>query len=215
MEKIKREIEYDYIFKIIFLGNQGVGKTSIVRRLRDKGFKYEAEPTIGLDFTSLYSNITQGKKVKFHIWDTAGQENFASIIQTYYRGVACACIVVDVSDREALDHASKWLKQFNEKKSPKSIGMPIIIGNKTDLKRKYSYEEGENWANGNGCLYWEMSAKNNDNTSGLLYFIGNNIFNSWDEESKVAGISSNVFKNNMELSRERGHNIFKACCEIF
>ena len=214
MEKIKKEIEYDYIFKIILLGDTGVGKTSIVRRLRDKGFKYQAEPTIGLDFTSMYSNITHGKKIKFHVWDTAGQENFNSIIQTYYRGVACACIVVDVSNRDALDNASKWLKQFNEKKSPNSVGMPIIIGNKTDLKRGYAYEEGENWANDNGCLYWEMSAKNNDNTSGLLYFIGNNIFNNWDEQSKAAGISPNVIKDNLELSRERGNNLFKSCCRI-
>ncbi len=214
MNQIKKEMEYDYIFKIIFLGNTGVGKTSIVRRLRDKGFKYEAEPTIGLDFTSLYSNITHGKKVKFHIWDTAGQENFESIVQTYYRGVACACIVIDVSDRDALKDASKWLKKFNTKKSPNSIGMPIIIGNKTDLKRGYTYEAGENWANENGCLYWEMSAKNNDNTAGLLYFIGNNIFNNWDEESKVAGISSNVLKDNMELGRERSNNFFKMCCII-
>ena len=214
MEKIKKEIEYDYIFKIILLGDTGVGKTSIVRRLRDKGFKYQAEPTIGLDFTSMYSNITQGKKIKFHVWDTAGQENFNSIIQTYYRGVACACIVVDVSNRDALDNASKWLKQFNEKKSSNSVGMPIIIGNKTDLKRGYGYEEGENWANDNGCLYWEMSAKNNDNTSGLLYFIGNNIFNNWDEQSKAAGISPNVIKDNLELSRERGNNLFKSCCRI-
>ncbi len=214
MDKIKQVIEYDYIFKIILLGDTAVGKTSIVRRLRNKGFKYQGEPTIGLDFTSMYSNITQGKKIKFHVWDTAGQENFNSIIQTYYRGVACACIVVDVSNRDALDNASKWLKQFNEKKSPNSVGIPIIIGNKTDLKRKYAYEEGENWANDNGCLYWEMSAKNNDNTSGLLYFIGNNIFNNWDEQSKVAGISPNVIKDNMELTRERGNNIFKSCCKI-
>ena len=80
MEKIKKEIEYDYIFKIILLGESGVGKTSIVRRLRNKGFKYQAEPTIGLDFTSMHSNITQGKKIKFHVWDTAGQENFNGII---------------------------------------------------------------------------------------------------------------------------------------
>ena len=80
MDRIKKELKCDYIFKIIFLGNQGVGKTSIVRRLRDKGFKYKAEPTIGLDFTSLHANITHGKKVKFHIWDTAGQEKFKAIV---------------------------------------------------------------------------------------------------------------------------------------
>ena len=214
MDKIKKEIEYDYIFKIILLGESGVGKTSIVRRLRDKGFKHQAEPTIGLDFTSMYSDITQGKKIKFHVWDTAGQENFNSIIQTYYRGVACPCIVIDVSNREALDNASKWLKQFNDKKSSNSVGMPIIIGNKKDLKRGYTYEEGENWANDNDCLYWEMSAKNNDNTSGLLYFIGNNIFNNWDEKSKAAGISPNVIKDNMELTMVRGNNIFNTCCTI-
>ena len=82
MDKIKQVIEYDYIFKIIFLGDTAVGKTSIVRRLRNKGFKLQAEPTIGLDFTAMYGNITHGKKIKFHVWDTAGQENFNSIIHT-------------------------------------------------------------------------------------------------------------------------------------
>tara|TARA_B100000575_G_C23141608_1_gene664483 strand:+ start:4990 stop:5637 length:648 start_codon:yes stop_codon:yes gene_type:complete len=214
MDKIKKEFECDYIFKIILLGNQGVGKTSIVRRLRDKGFKYKAEPTIGLDFTSLHANITHGKKVKFHIWDTAGQENFQSIIRTYYRGVACACIVIDVSDKYSFDDASKWLKEYNTLKSPDSVGMPVIIGNKTDLERGYTYEEGEQWANENGCMYWEMSAKNNDNTSGLLYFIGNNIFNQWDGESKAAGITNNKLKERIEIIENQRNDFFKACCSI-
>ena len=214
MNKIKKELEYDYIFKIIFLGNQGVGKTSIVRRLREKGFKYKAEPTIGLDFTSLHANITHGKKVKFHIWDTAGQENFNSIIRTYYRGVACACIVIDISERDALNNAAKWLKEYNALKSPNTIGMPIIIGNKTDLKREYTYEEGEEWANDNGCMYWEMSAKNNDNTSGLLYFVGNNIFNNWDGESKVSGVQNNKLKENIEMTVTHRDDFFKSCCSI-
>tara|TARA_B100000902_G_scaffold286995_1_gene273130 strand:+ start:5106 stop:5753 length:648 start_codon:yes stop_codon:yes gene_type:complete len=214
MDKIKKELECDYIFKIILLGNQGVGKTSIVRRLREKGFKYKAEPTIGLDFTSLHANITHGKKVKFHIWDTAGQENFHSIIRTYYRGVACACIVIDVSDSDALNDAAKWLKEYNTLKSPNTVGMPVIIGNKTDLKREYTYEEGEGWANDNGCMYWEMSAKNNDNTAGLLYFVGNNIFNNWDGESKVAGVQSNILKERIEMTVTHRDNFFKSCCSI-
>jgi small GTP-binding protein len=214
MDKIRNVFDYDYIFKIIFLGNTAVGKTSIVRRLREKGFRYEAEPTIGLDFTALYGKITQGKNIKFHIWDTAGQENFASIVRTYYRGVASACIVIDISDMDALDHASKWLKSYNNLKSPNSVGLPIIIGNKTDLQRQYTYEEGERWANENGCLYWEMSALNNENTAGLLYFIGNNIFNNWDGESEVAGIVDNNLKKNLELGRERSESIFKTCCRI-
>ena len=214
MDKIKKEFECDYIFKIILLGNQGVGKTSIVRRLREKGFKYKAEPTIGLDFTSLHANITHGKKVKFHIWDTAGQENFQSIIRTYYRGVACACIVIDVSDSNSFDHASKWLKEYNSLKSPDSVGMPVIIGNKTDLERRYKYEEGEQWANDNGCMYWEMSAKNNDNTAGLLYFIGNNIFNQWDGESKAAGILNNQLKEKIKVTRTASQNFANLCCSI-
>jgi small GTP-binding protein len=214
MDKIKKELECDYTFKIILLGNQGVGKTSIVRRLRQKGFKYQAEPTIGLDFTSLHANITHGKKVKFHIWDTAGQENFHSIIRTYYRGVACACIVIDVSDRDALKDAAKWLKEYNTLKSPNTVGMPIIIGNKTDLERKYTYEEGEGWANDNGSLYWEMSAKNNDNTAGLLYFVGNNIFNNWDGESIVSGVQNNKLKEKIEMTINQRNNFFKACCSI-
>jgi len=215
MNNIKNEINYDYIFKVIFLGEQGVGKTSIVRRLREKGFKYEPEPTIGLDFTALYSKITHGKNIKFHIWDTAGQETFNSIIQNYYRGVASACIVIDVSDGEALNCAAKWLKSFNDLKSADTPALPIILGNKTDLERKFSYEEGEKWANDNHCLYWELSAKNNDNTAGLLYYIGNNIYNNWDGESAVSGISDNILKENLELTRTRGEDFMKQCCNIF
>jgi len=214
MDKIRKEIGYDYIFKLIFIGNTAVGKTSIVRRLREKGFKYQAEPTIGLDFTSLHGKITHGKNIKFHIWDTAGQENFASIIKTYYRGVACACIVIDISYENALVDASKWLKTFNELKSPNSVGMSIIIGNKTDLPRHHSYEEGEDWAHKNGCLYWEMSAKNNENTAGLLYFIGNNIFNNWDGETEVAGISDNILRENIEIGMGRRNIFLNDCCII-
>ena len=214
MDKIKKEIECDYTFKIILLGNQGVGKTSIVRRLRNKGFKCKAEPTIGLDFTSLHAKITQGKKIKFHLWDTAGQENFQSIIRTYYRGVACACIVIDVSDVDALDNARKWLKEYNTLKSETSVGVPIIIGNKKDLKRSFTYQEGEQWANENGCLYWEMSAKNNDNTSGLLYFIGNNIFNNWDGETESAGIFNNQLKEKIKVTRTASQKMMNFCCSI-
>jgi len=214
MDKIKKEIGYDYIFKIILLGESGVGKTSIVRRLRDKGFTCKGEPTIGLDFSAIYTNITNGKKVKFHVWDTAGQENFRSIIQSYYRGVACACIVLDVSDKESLNEASKWLKAYEKFKSPGNNSMPVIIGNKTDLPRGYEYEEGERWANENGCLYWEMSAKNNDNTSGLLYFIGNNIFNNWDEKTETVGITKNMIKENIELGVNTRNNFMKMCCVI-
>lgn len=214
MEKIKKEIEFDYIFKIILLGNSGVGKTSIVRRLRDKGFTCKGEPTIGLDFSAIHSNITNGKKVKFHVWDTAGQEGFRSIISSYYRGVACACIVIDVSDKESLMNASKWLKEYEKYKSPGANSVPVIIGNKTDLPRAYHYEEGEKWANENGCLYWELSAKNNDNTSGLLYFIGNNIFNNWDEITESVGITKNVIKKNIELGVNTRDNFMKKCCVI-
>ena len=136
------------------------------------------------------------------------------IIRTYYRGVACACIVIDVSDKNSFDDASKWLKEYNTLKSPDSIGMPVIIGNKTDLERGYTYEEGEQWANENGCMYWEMSAKNNDNTAGLLYFVGNNIFNNWDGESKVAGVQSNILKNKIKVTRTASQKFTNLCCSI-
>ena len=122
--------------------------------------------------------------------------------------------MIDVSDKNSFYDASKWLKEYNTLKSPDSIGMPVIIGNKTDLERGYTYEEGEQWANENGCLYWEMSAKNNDNTSGLLYFVGNNIFNQWDGESKAAGIVNNKLKKNIEIIENQRNDFFKACCSI-
>lgn len=214
MNQIKKEVECDYIFKVILLGDTSVGKTSIVTRLREKGFSLKAEPTIGLDFSSLHCNITGGKKVKFHLWDTAGQENFNSIIRTYYRGVACAVIVIDASNKDGLLNAEKWLKSFNNLKSPNSIGKSILLVNKTDLERKISYEDAEGWALDNECLHWEMSAKNNENIAGFLSYMGNNIYNDWDGVSNAAGVSENQIKKRIETASVRGNNLMKACCRI-
>jgi len=214
MNKIKKEVECDYIFKVILLGETSVGKTSIVTRLRNKGFSLRKEPTIGLDFSSLHCDITGGKKVKFHLWDTAGQENFNSIIRTYYRGVACALIVVDASNREALLNAQKWLNSFNLHKSANTIGKSILLVNKIDLERKLSYEDAEAWALENDCLHWEMSAKNDDNIIGLLPFMGNNIYNAWDGVARVSGVSENKIKKHVETATERGNSLMRACCVI-
>ena len=215
MNNLQNEIEYDYIFKVVMLGDTAVGKTSIMTRLRGKGFKSKAEPTIGLDFNSFYRSITGGKKVKFHVWDTAGQENYNSIIKTYYRGVACAIIVIDVTNKKGLDNARKWLENFEALKSPDTVGLPVIVGNKRDLAdRAFTFEEGERWANENGGLYWELSAKDNDNVDGLLTFIGNNIYNNWDGRSKSSGITNNMIKKRVEEGRRTGQTIYQACCEI-
>ena len=201
-------------YKLLLLGEKQIGKTCFLKRLNNTySLNNNYIPTLGVDVTSIDMNKEFGK-IRLNIWDTAGQENFNSIIRSYYRGVACACIVIDVSDHDALNNASKWLKEYDTLKSPNTVGMPIIIGNKTDLKREYTYEEGEGWANDNGCMYWEMSAKNNDNTSGLLYFVGNNIFNNWDGESKVSGVQNNKLKENIEMTVTHRDNFLKSCCSI-
>ena len=93
-------MSYDYLFKMIFVGDTNVGKTAIANRLSRNRFDCHYDATIGVDFSSLTLDIDE-KRIKTHIWDTAGQECFSSIITTYYRGVAGAILVFDVG-RESL-----------------------------------------------------------------------------------------------------------------
>ena len=166
-----------YLFKIIVLGDTGYGKTSLVKRVLKDKFDGEKEPTIGLDFATTYVELHNKKSVKFHIWDTAGQETFASIIKTYYKNIACAFIVMDLGEEDSFQQAEKWLNRYNSEKSEGSRAPPIIISNKLDIEnRKYTEEEGRNFAKQYGCIYYEVSAKTGANCSRIMSIMAEHIY---------------------------------------
>ena len=160
-------MEYDYLYKIILLGDSGSGKTSIMNRYLDENVYAGAstEPTIGVDFRLKTGIERDGKKIKLHIWDTAGQECFRSIIEGYYKGIAAAVIVFDLTRYSSFRSVQYWLDQLGQN-SATNVRVPILlIGNKSDLesRRRVPFLEASTFATENRLIYCETSASKSDN----------------------------------------------------
>ena len=154
------EQEYDYLFKLLLIGNSSVGKSSLLFRFVENVWDDSFVPTIGVDF-KLKTLEVNGKKVKLQIWDTAGQERFKNITASYYRGGNGVLVVYDITERESFDNLTSWLIEI-EKNANKNV-YKLLIGNKYDLedKRKVTYQEGKDFAESNGMKFIETSAKDN------------------------------------------------------
>ena len=150
--------DYEFIFKVLLLGNSNVGKSSLFLRFVDDIWNDTFVPTIGVDFKIKTFDIDE-KKIKMQIWDTAGQERFKNIIASYYRGAHGILLLYDVTDKDSFKNLSNWLIEI-EKNASKNV-LKVLIGNKSDLedKRKVTYQEGKDFATSNGMQFIETSAK--------------------------------------------------------
>lgn len=159
---------YQYLFKVIIIGNTGTGKSSLLTQFTDKRFSTIHDLTIGVEFGSKIITINDPDKkkykVKLQVWDTAGQEIFKSITRSYYRDAAGVMLVFDISRRDSFNHLKTWMNDI-EQFSGKDTNI-ILIGNKTDLEnqRTVSIKEATDFAKKYGIKYIETSAMNYDKT---------------------------------------------------
>lgn len=153
---------YDYLFKLLLIGDSGVGKTCLLFRFSDDAFNTTFISTIGIDFKIKTVEI-DGKKIKLQIWDTAGQERFHTITTSYYRGAMGIMLVYDITQEKTFDNIAKWLRNIDEHASEGVDRM--ILGNKCDMedKRMVNQERGEGIAREHGIKFYETSAKENVN----------------------------------------------------
>ena len=156
------EDQYDFIFKVLLLGNSDVGKSSIILRYVDQMWSDTFVPTIGVDFKVKTVQVNN-KKIKMQIWDTAGQERFRTVISSYFRGSHGLFLIYDITNRDSFKNLENWLSEIEEHAS-KNV-LKILIGNKCDLEndREIKTEEGQAFANRNGMQFMETSAKMNTN----------------------------------------------------
>ncbi|KAI8343246.1 ras-related protein rab-2 [Chlamydoabsidia padenii] len=168
---------YNYIIKYIIVGDSGVGKSCLLIQFTDKRFNAGRELTIGVEFGTRFISVDD-KQIKLQIWDTAGQESFRSITQSYYRGAAGALLVYDISRRESFDHISTWLADVRKHANPNTT--IVLVGNKSDLgenKRQVTYEEAEQFAKDNGIsLFLETSAKSASNVEEVFVKTAENVY---------------------------------------
>ena len=160
--------EYEINFKIIIVGDSGVGKTSIISNATKKTFEEQYTPTLGFEFFT-YTTKIKNKNIKLQIWDTCGQECYKSLIRNFYRNASMAILVYSIDSKESFESVKKQINEIKEHSNP-DIKL-FLIGNKIDLeeKREITNEMGEQFCKDNlFSFFLETSAKNSINTENLF-----------------------------------------------
>ncbi|MBA0591883.1 hypothetical protein Gorai_008876, partial [Gossypium raimondii] len=144
-------------FKVVLIGDSGVGKSNLLSRFTRNEFCLESKSTIGVEFATRTLQV-EGRTVKAQIWDTAGQERYRAITSAYYRGALGALLVYDVTKPTTFENVSRWLKELRDHADSNIVIM--MIGNKTDLKhlRAVATEDGQSYAEKEGLSFIETSA---------------------------------------------------------
>jgi len=154
--------EYDYLFKLLLIGDSGVGKSCLLLRFADDTYTDSYISTIGVDF-KIRTIELEGKTVKLQIWDTAGQERFRTITSSYYRGAHGIIIVYDVTDADTFANVKTWLGEI-ERYAVDGVKR-LLVGNKSDLvdKKVVDYNTAKDFADEVGIPFLEASAKSSSN----------------------------------------------------
>ncbi|KAJ7532818.1 hypothetical protein O6H91_13G021500 [Diphasiastrum complanatum] len=154
--------EYDYLFKLLLIGDSGVGKSCLLLRFADDTYLESYISTIGVDFKIRTVELDE-KIVKLQIWDTAGQERFRTITSSYYRGAHGIIVVYDVTDQDSFNNVKQWLNEIDRYAS-ESVNK-LLVGNKSDLtaKKVVDYQTAKAFADEIGIPFLETSAKNATN----------------------------------------------------
>jgi len=215
MEKLKNN-EYDYLFKVVTVGDCGVGKSNLLMKYVNNIFILDNKTTIGVEFYVKNIEIND-KIIKVQLWDTGGQERYRAITNAYYRGSQGCILVYDITRRETYDNIKKWLIEINDNVDYKHIPI-ILVGNKSDLKnlRSISTEEAKIFAKENNLLFIETSALDSTNVNNAFEEIIKDIYNNLHKEKtendkKDRLIDINIM-NNKKIIYENYNKNNKKCC---
>ncbi|EDO15222.1 hypothetical protein Kpol_423p12 [Vanderwaltozyma polyspora DSM 70294] len=194
--------DYDYLFKIVLIGDSGVGKSNLLSRFTTDEFHLESKSTIGVEFATRTIDV-DGKKIKAQIWDTAGQERYRAITSAYYRGAVGALIVYDISKQSSYENCNHWLAELRENADDNvAVG---LIGNKSDLShlRAVPTDEAKKFAQENQLLFTETSALNSENVDQAFRELITSIYQMISKHQVDLGVDN----NNNTLNAPKGPTI--------
>jgi Ras-related protein Rab-5C len=168
----------DIEIKIVLLGDINVGKTSIVLRYSKNIFKNTYLPTIGGAYTQKNLLLENGINIKFHIWDTSGQERFRTMLKLYYHDAEAAILVYDINNEKSLINLEYWIQELKNNVDTKNI-IIAMAGNKCDIEEidgKVDFKKGKKFAEDNNFIFYETSALKGIGIENLFYDIGNKYY---------------------------------------
>jgi small GTP-binding protein len=215
-----KENSYQFIFKIILIGDANCGKTSLINRFVTKSFNDKYICTIGVDFMTKAVKINN-QTIKLQIWDTAGMEKYKQITTSYYRGAQAAIVCFDLTSNASFTSLQRWVDDYSKFYNPIFTKNIFIVGNKSDLveDREVSREEIDRWVSTNNYRYYETSAKSGNNVELLFFELANVLFNCYKGNINNQINDSVRMKRSTLNSSERVQDIMldniqkkKKCC---
>lgn len=203
-----KQSSYDYLIKLLLIGDSGVGKSCLLLRFSDDSFTTSFITTIGIDFKIKTIDL-DGKRIKLQIWDTAGQERFRTITTAYYRGAMGILLVYDCTDESSFSNIRNWIRNI-ETHAADSVNK-VLIGNKCDMisEKAVDTAKGQALADEYGMKFFETSAKNNINVEEAFVSIARDIKkrlmdNPGPKNPAAGGSNSGVELNNQKGSADSG-----------
>eukprot|EP00879_Flechtneria_rotunda_P003368 GHRR01003596.1.p1 GENE.GHRR01003596.1~~GHRR01003596.1.p1 ORF type:complete len:212 (+),score=47.09 GHRR01003596.1:239-874(+) len=153
----KPDDDYDFLFKVVLIGDSGVGKSNLLSRFTRNEFCLESKSTIGVEFATRSLQV-DGKTIKAQIWDTAGQERYRAITSAYYRGAVGALLVYDITKSVTFENVERWLKELRDHADSNIVIM--LVGNKSDLRhlRSVNTDDAQAYCEKEGLSFIETSA---------------------------------------------------------
>jgi len=178
--------DFDYIFKVVLIGDSGVGKSNLLSRFTRNEFNLESKSTIGVEFATRSITTEDGKTVKAQIWDTAGQERYRAITSAYYRGALGALLVYDTTKSASFEHVLRWLKELRDHSDSGVVIM--LVGNKIDLKtlRQVQTEEGRKFSEDEKMMFIETSALDGERVEEAFKQVLTEIYNRVKSKANIS-----------------------------
>ncbi|MED6157667.1 Ras- protein RABA1f [Stylosanthes scabra] len=179
--------DYDYLFKLVLIGDSGVGKSNLLSRFTRNEFNLESKSTIGVEFATRTITVDDNKVLKAQIWDTAGQERYRAITSAYYRGAVGALLVYDVTRHITFENVERWLKELRDHTDANIIVM--LVGNKADLRhlRAVSTEDATTFAKRENIFFIETSALESMNVDNAFTEVLTQIYRLMTRKALEAG----------------------------
>ncbi|XP_027162530.1 ras-related protein Rab2BV-like [Coffea eugenioides] len=210
----KVDHEYDYLFKIVLIGDSGVGKSNILSRFTRNEFCLESKSTIGVEFATRTLQV-EGKTVKAQIWDTAGQERYRAITSAYYRGAVGALLVYDITKRQTFENVNRWLRELRDHADSNIVIM--LAGNKSDLNylRAVPEQDARLLAEKEGLSFLETSALEALNVERAFQTILLDIYQIISRKALAAQEATANFpgrSTTIKVGEYSGNTSRKACC---
>jgi len=205
-------MECDYVFKIILVGDTGVGKTCFLEKIIDGHYNYRHEPTIGVDFRLVYHKTDDDKVVKCHVWDTAGQEQFHCITRSYYKGAGGIIFMYDTAKMESFKNVKKWYKIVEAERGTENLPM-LLVGTKLDkIKKEVPRVNAESFAEEHKMDFYEISSRSGECVDKIIPEMARKIKTEIvDKQIKSIGVKS--FETKEDDFKEYNSNRW-ACCTI-